>query len=80
MMALADDKIRRIRKIGAELSPRWRLPEEAVGPARIDVWLRRLAIAAAASGVLTVVLFIVYYFALRSGVTALNEIAGTAAR
>lgn len=79
-MELTDEKIRRIRKLGPELSPRWRLPEESVGPARTDPWFRRLAIAAIASAGLSVVLFVTYQLVLRSGVASLSEIATTAAR
>ncbi|MCW5980968.1 MAG: DotU family type IV/VI secretion system protein [Bryobacteraceae bacterium] len=79
-MELTDDKIRRIRKMGPELSPNWRLPEEGGGPARSDPWFRRLVVATVASGALSLALFIAYQLTLRSGVAALREIAAGAAR
>jgi type VI secretion system protein ImpK len=79
-MELADDKIRRIRKLGPELSPRWRLPEDSVGPVRTDPWIRGLAAATAALAVVTAVLFGAYHISLRSGAAALAEIATTGVR
>lgn len=80
IMELADEKIRRIRKLGPELSPHWRLPETALLPAGSDPWMRRLSLAAGALAVVSLVLFIVYRSVLHSGAAALAEIAATGAR
>jgi type VI secretion system protein ImpK len=80
LMELADEKIRRIRKLGPELSPRWRLPETSFQPAAADPWLRRLSFAAGGLAALALALFAVYRSLLSSGAAALAEIAATGAR
>jgi type VI secretion system protein ImpK len=73
----AGDKIQRIRRSSPELAPAWRLPSG--DPVRItggDPWVRRLIIAASACFALVLILFITFYFALGSGVTTLQTIAG----
>src|SRR5437870_4920987 len=62
------DRIQRIRQTGAEFAPNWRLPQEGVPRTGADPWVMRLAIGAGISFALVVVLFIVFYVALNSGV------------
>lgn len=79
LMGQTDDKIRRIRKMSAEMSPYWR-PLAESGPRRADPWIRRLQWAAAATGALCLLLFGIYSFVLSSGVTTLKEIAAAAGK
>jgi len=74
LMGQTDDKIRRIRKTGPELSPHWMLPE-LTAPPRIDQWMRRLAIGAAASAFLTLTLFAIYRISLGTEVTSLQVLS-----
>jgi len=71
LMGQTDDKIRRIRKSGVELSPRWMLPEQTAPP-RIDPWMRRIAIGAVASVFLALSLFAAYKISLGSAVSNLQ--------
>jgi type VI secretion system protein ImpK len=75
----AGDKIQRIRRSSAELAPYWRLPSgDPVRAAGGDPWVRRLTIATASCFALALILFVAYYFALGSGVTTLQTLAGPA--
>jgi len=60
-------KIYRVRARFSQLSPAWVLPKETARRYR-DPWVRRLAIAAAATAILMVLLFVVYKLVLGSGV------------
>jgi type VI secretion system protein ImpK len=75
LMGRTEDKINRIRKASAEMSPQWALPAEAAGPARQDVWLRRLFIGGGVCAGLSLLLLLVYRFWLESGVSALAQLA-----
>jgi type VI secretion system protein ImpK len=75
LMGQAEDKIKRIRHSGVELSPQWALPNEGAGPAQVDPWMRRLGIGAAACAVLSVVLFVAYLISLGSGAAAIQSLA-----
>ncbi len=77
IMGQIEDKIRRIRKMSAELAPHWRPPPES-GARRADPWIRRLLYGIAGTGGLTVVLFLIYRFVLSSGVTTLREMTTVA--
>jgi hypothetical protein len=70
------EKIRRIRGNAGEISPAWTLPPEAVRRAGTDPLVRKFGIAAAACGLLAVILFVVYKLILGSGVSALRDLAG----
>lgn len=70
------DKIQRIRQTGGELTPFWRLPQEAAPKTGMDPWVRSLMIGAAACVVLTIVLFALYTMSLNSGINSLRQIAG----
>jgi type VI secretion system protein ImpK len=64
-------KISRIRGAQHELSPAWRLPaDEEVKPAR-DPWIPRLGILAAVAFGISLLLFALFYFLLRSGIANL---------
>ncbi len=75
LMGRTEDKINRIRKTTAEMSPQWALPAEAAGPARSDPWLRRLMIGGGACAGLALLLLILYRLWLESGVSALAQLA-----
>ena len=69
------EKIDRIRGTLGELSPHWRPSQAEIGRRR-DRWVPRLAILAMATGVLAVLLFVVFTISLHSGVGDLTtEIA-----
>jgi len=71
-MGQTEDKIKRIRKTGVDLSPNWALPAETAGPMRRDPWMRRMFILAAACGLVALALFPVYRISLSSGVSSLR--------
>jgi hypothetical protein len=70
------ERIQRIRQTGPEFSPYWRLPQEAAPRTGADPWVMRLAIGAGVCFALMVVLFIVFYVTLNSGVDSLRTVAG----
>ncbi|HET9318327.1 MAG TPA: DotU family type IV/VI secretion system protein [Bryobacteraceae bacterium] len=72
IMDAVADKIRRVRGTSPDLSPMWRLPQEAARTAGGDPWARRLAIAAIACVTLLVVLFVIFKLSLGSGVSDLR--------
>ena len=76
LMGQTEDKIKRIRKSNAELSPSWALPNETAGPLRSDPWMRRLLIVLAVFGIVTVLLYPVYRISLSSGVSSLRQLSG----
>ncbi|MCS7314015.1 MAG: DotU family type IV/VI secretion system protein [Bryobacteraceae bacterium] len=67
------EKIRRIRAPGADFSPAWLPPAEAVPGANFDPWVRRLAWAAAGSLALAALLFLVFRMLLTGD---MRELAG----
>jgi type VI secretion system protein ImpK len=75
LMGQTEDKIKRIRKSGVDLSPYWALPNETAGPLRSDPWMRRLLILLAACGLITLLLFPVYRISLSSGVSSLRQLS-----
>ena len=80
VMGQADDKIKRIRGIGAGLSPQWMLPEQGAAPVARDRWTFRLGILSAMSAMLAAVLFALYDFSLRSGASAIQNLVSGAHR
>ena len=74
LMGQTEDKIKRIRKSGVDLSPNWALPHEAAGPLRSDPWMRRLLILVAACAIATLLLFPIYRISLSSGVQSLRQL------
>ena len=72
IMDAVADKIRRVRGRSPDLSPMWRLPQEAARAAGGDSWARKLAIAAIACFALLVVLFVIFKLSLGSGVSDLR--------
>jgi len=75
LMGQIEDKIQRIRKGTASLSPGWPFEGDGALGGRIDPWLRRLTILFFAILVLTIVLFGAYEMSLGSGARTLQEIA-----
>lgn len=67
------EKIRRIRGPGADLSPAWMPPADAVRGVGFDPWVPRLAWGAAGALVLATLLFVVFKLLLASG---MRELAG----
>jgi len=72
IMDAVADKIRRVRGTPPDLSPMWRLPQEAARTAGGDPWARKLTIAAIACVTLLVVLFVIFKLSLGSGVSDLR--------
>jgi type VI secretion system protein ImpK len=74
-MVNLEDKIRRIRRMGVDLSPNWRLPQERGGFFLVDVWVRRLAIALGSLLLLSILLFFAYKISLGGGAQSLRDLA-----
>ncbi len=72
------EKMQQIRRSSPLLAPYWS-PEADVAPVQADLWGSRLQWAAAGLTGLLFVLFLLYWFLLRSGVIALTTAALTAA-
>ncbi len=72
IMAAIQDKMRRVRDPFAALSPRGGIPAEAFRMVQSDPWIRRLAIAAIATCLVTLALFLVFKFVLISGASELS--------
>jgi type VI secretion system protein ImpK len=75
LMGQTEDKMQRIRKSGANLSPHGALPEETAGPLGADPWMRRLLILVAACAIGTLLLFPIYKISLNSGVSSLRQLS-----
>jgi type VI secretion system protein ImpK len=69
------EKIWRVRGRLPDLSPSWRLPQEAARKVGGDPWSRNLGIAAIACFVLVVVLFLIFNSSLGSGISDLRVMA-----
>ncbi|HLM97816.1 MAG TPA: DotU family type IV/VI secretion system protein [Bryobacteraceae bacterium] len=69
------EKIWRVRGRLPDLSPSWRLPQEAARKVGGDPWSRNLGIAAIACFVLVVVLFFIFNSSLGSGISDLRVMA-----
>ena len=69
------DKIQRIRRTTAELSPAWQLPND--GPPRVegDPWVKRLMYGAIGCLALIATLFILFKVLLSNGVTSMAGLA-----
>jgi type VI secretion system protein ImpK len=72
IMDAVADKIRRVRGRSADLSPMWRLPQEAARTMGGDPWARKLALAAIGCVTLLVLLFVIFKLSLGSGVSDLR--------
>jgi len=75
MMQATSDKIRRIRKSSAEISPHWALPNERVQATGSDPLMKGLLIATAVCFVLAVLLFVMFKLSLSSGVSTMRAVA-----
>ncbi|WP_228486453.1 DotU family type IV/VI secretion system protein [Paludibaculum fermentans] len=69
-----NDKIRRIRKPRGEISPSWQLPEQKFVQSGGDPWVKRLQWVALGSGILVLLLFVMYKVFLGSGLTSLQSL------
>jgi len=76
IIASTAEKIQRIRRTTMELSPQWRIPNETIKAPAADPFVKRLIFGSAGCVVLALVLFVVYWLVLRSGVSSLKEFAG----
>lgn len=74
IMTATADKIRRIRGAEGPLSPNW-APEGEVVRSSKDQWVQRLAMAAIACLVLTLVLFLCFKVSLGAGASDVSSIA-----
>ncbi|UCC71392.1 MAG: DotU family type IV/VI secretion system protein [Gemmatimonadota bacterium] len=68
------DKIQRIRGGYGELSPSWAPPADEVVPGFRDPWIRRLGFIGAGLLTIAIVLYVIYDFALRSGINNLQAL------
>ncbi len=75
VMQQTAEKLQRIRQIPAQLSPNAAVPPDAARTGQGDPWVKRLAMGAVASFLLTAALFILFYVLLGSGVENLRGIA-----
>ncbi|MGD2154810.1 MAG: hypothetical protein PVG79_16195, partial [Gemmatimonadales bacterium] len=67
-------KIKRIRGGYGELSPQWAPPADEAVPEFRDPWIRRLGIIGAGMLTIAVLLFLIYHFALNSGIKNLQAL------
>jgi type VI secretion system protein ImpK len=75
IMDAVGEKIRRIRGRSPDLSPSWRLPQEAARRMGGDPWLRKLIYVALGCLGLALVLFVIFKFSLGAGVSDLRAMA-----
>lgn len=71
------EKMQRIRRSPAELAPFWR-PGQDLAPRQADLWGMRLQYAAIGLASAFVILFLLYWFVLRTGVTSLASVGNVA--
>jgi type VI secretion system protein ImpK len=64
------DKIARVRGVSGNLAPEWALPTEETMPQFRDPWVRKLGFVALGTASVSVILWLGYLFALRSGAGA----------
>jgi type VI secretion system protein ImpK len=74
LTATVQEKIARIRGGYGSLSPAWALPPQETVVASSDSWVPRLAVIAACSLALALLLFVVFRLLLGSGITELETI------
>src|SRR5579872_708797 len=75
IMDATGEKIWRVRGRLPDLSPSWRLPQEAARKTGGDPWARNLGIAAIACFVLAIVLFLFFNMSLGSAISDLRVLA-----
>jgi type IV/VI secretion system ImpK/VasF family protein len=76
-MPMVLEKINRIRSGQREISPDWRPSSKAVVPARLSSWRSSWALAAAvATGLVAILLFVVFGVLLRLGTDEAQRMAG----
>ena len=69
------DKIQRIRKTTAELSPAWQLPDDGPPRAQGDPWVKRLIYTAIGCLALTILFFVLFKVLLSGGVSTMADLA-----
>lgn len=69
------DKIARVRQAREGIAPHWRIPGGVFQQSGIDPWVKRLMYVAAGCGGLMLLLYILYFFVLRSGLSSLQTLA-----
>lgn len=69
------EKILRIRKLNAEFSPNWVLPNDVIVKTSSDPWVKTLMFTAIGCLVLTLLLFGVFKVLLNSGVSTMADLA-----
>ena len=69
------DKIQRIRKTTAELSPAWQLPNDGPSRAKGDPWVKRLIYTAIGCLALTILFFVLFKVLLSGGVSTMSDLA-----
>lgn len=69
------EKILRIRRLTAELSPSWVLPNDVIVKSSSDPWVKTLMFTAIGCLVLTLILFGVFKVLLNSGVSTMADLA-----
>lgn len=74
IVAMVQDKIRRVRGATGPISPQWALPSNEVAPSGRDRWLPRLAMTAGVALVLAIVLFVAFRISLGAGVGDLRAL------
>jgi len=80
IMAVVQEKIRRVRGPSAALSPRGGIPADAVRLVQSDPWIRRLGIACVVTCLLAAAVFLIAKFLLISGVSDLFSSAAQLAK
>jgi type VI secretion system protein ImpK len=75
-----EDKIRRIRQPHGEISPYWRIPQQAFQQGSVDPWVKRMMWVAASCGGVAILAFILYKVMLGSGISTLESMAGAAVK
>lgn len=75
-----EDKIRRIRQPHGDISPYWRIPQQAFQQGSADPWVKRMVWVAGSCLSIAVLGFILYKVMLGSGLSALESMAGTVAK
>jgi len=74
LVSRVNEKMQRIRGGRGDLSPSWRPPAGDIPAAGSDPWLRRLLFGAAGVLAVALLLFVVFRFALSSGITELHAL------
>ncbi|HNY40904.1 MAG TPA: DotU family type IV/VI secretion system protein [Bryobacteraceae bacterium] len=77
LIEAVEDKIRRIRQPHGEISPYWRIPNQAFIQGSSDPWVKRFMWVASGCAGMAVLCFVLYKLMLGSGLSALESMAST---